>query len=436
MRTILSLFFLVLFLNNSFAQNSDTLTVGDAIEIALKNNYSIIISRADVEISKNNASLGNAGMLPQVDFNSSTSLASYDTKQRLSDNTETYKKGAPSSLIAAGVILNWTLFDGAKMFATYNKLQETSNLSQEQLKLKIESTVDSIMIKYYFIVKQQLLLAAFEKNMKIYEERIRIAETKWKLNSVPKNDYLQAKAEMNMQSAEYLRQKNKMNSLKIGMNILLARLSETQFMVTDSIPLIYNPNYEDLKKSVIINNHQVLMQQKNIEINKYALREVYALRYPKISLNSSYNFSQNQAQAVFIQLNQTLGFNAGLTASWNLYSAGNVNRQIHNLKINQEQSNFQLASIKATVEASLLRTYFSFLTAKEILALTEENYKVAEENMNAMMERFKIGNCISLELMQAQQTFEQAQVQLIEAKFDLKVAEIELMRLNGELVKL
>ncbi len=436
MKKILILFFAAFATGKCLAQKVDILTLEQAIEISLKNNYSIIISRGDKEIAKNNASLGNAGMLPQISLNSSTSIASYDTRQKLSDNTETYKKSAPSSINTAGVMLIWTLFDGAQMFATYNRLKENVNWNEEQLKLKIEVTIDSVIIKYYSLVKKELLLLAIDKNIKVYEERLRIAETKWKLNSASKNDYLQAKAEMNMQSAEYLRQKNTLKSLKIAMNTLLARLPETDFTVVDSIPLIYNPNFEDLKKSVVTNNHVLLMQQSNVVMNKYALREMYALRYPRIAFNTSYNFSQNQAQAVLIQLNQTLGFNAGLTASWNLYTGGNINRQIHNSKIKLEQSSFQLEATKSIIEASLLRAYFSFITSREILVLAEENYIVAEENMNSMMERFKIGNCISLELMQAQQTFQQAQVQLIDAKFDLKVSETELMRLNGELVKL
>lgn len=435
MKKVFIILFAVLALNNCFGQAVDTLTLEEAIEISLKNNYSIIISRGDLEIAKNDASLGNAGMLPQINLNSSSTLASYDTRQRLSDNTETYKKSAPSSYTTAGVALSWTLFDGAKMFATYNRLKESEKWNEEQLKLKIEWTVDSIVIKYYYMVKQKLLLSAIQKDLKVYEERLRIAETKWKLNAAPKNDYLQAKAEMNMQSAEYLRQKNRLKSLKISMNLLLAQATETEFEVSDIIPLVYNPNYEDLKKSVIKNNHLLLMQQNTIAMNKYALREAYSLRYPRIALNSSYNFSQSQAQAVFIQLNQTLGFNAGLTASWNIYSAGNINRQINYSKITLAQSNSQLELTKSTVEASLLTAYFSFKTAQEILVLAEENYKIAEENLNAMMERFKIGNCISLELMQAQQTFQNAQVQLIDAMFDSKVAETELMRLNGELVK-
>ena len=40
--------------------------------------------------------------------------------------------------------------------------------------------------------------------------------------------------------------------------------------------------------------------------------------------------------------------------------------------------------------------------------------------MYSMMEVFKAGKCISLELMQAQQTFEKAQIQLIDATFDAK----------------
>jgi outer membrane protein len=42
------------------------LTLKDAVEIALKNNYNIKLSQNNKTIAKNNVTLGNAGFLPVV----------------------------------------------------------------------------------------------------------------------------------------------------------------------------------------------------------------------------------------------------------------------------------------------------------------------------------------------------------------------------------
>src|SRR3989344_1704902 len=95
---------------NLFAQ--EQLTLEQAIDIGLKNNYEISIVRNNSVITSNNNTLGNAGMLPKVDLQASTSLANNATKQEFSSGLVVDKSGVQSSNINAGVFLIWTLFFG------------------------------------------------------------------------------------------------------------------------------------------------------------------------------------------------------------------------------------------------------------------------------------------------------------------------------------
>ncbi len=434
MKSYLFLAVIVAF-NISYAGN-DTLSLENAIELVLKNNYDLLATKANVQIAKKNATYGNAGMLPSINLNSSSSIASYDRRQRLSDNTELYGKGAPSSIIIAGVGFGWTVFDGGAMFAKYRELKNELSWNEEAFKSSLELVVDSVMIQYYTLAKQQKIVFYKQKFIEMYEERMRIAESKWNLDLLSKNDYLQAKAELNWQKMHFLYDDNILKAQKVNMNKLLCRDLEIDFVVSDEFSVSYNPSFEELKKTVVLNNHSIRLQELNLEKEKLIVKQANSLMYPKISLYSNYNFSQNKAQASWIQLDQTLGFNAGVNASWYIYNGGNARRQIANSKIFLDRSNLKLESTKLVVEASLLNAYNSYLSSKEILKMAEENSLIVEEHLHSMMERFKLGRCISLELMQAQQTYELSQVQVIDSKFRLRIAELELMRLNGELVKM
>ena len=52
-------------------QGQDTLSVSDAVQIALENNFSIRIAKNNAEIANNNNTIGNAGFLPNVNANGS-----------------------------------------------------------------------------------------------------------------------------------------------------------------------------------------------------------------------------------------------------------------------------------------------------------------------------------------------------------------------------
>ena len=64
LNTPILLSFLVLSSTNLCAQ--ETLTIEQAVELALKNNYDIQIAKNDAEIAARNNTVGNAGMLPKV----------------------------------------------------------------------------------------------------------------------------------------------------------------------------------------------------------------------------------------------------------------------------------------------------------------------------------------------------------------------------------
>jgi outer membrane protein len=426
-------FFILLFTFSSFAQ--DTLTVDQAIQIALKNNHSILIAQNDANIAENNFTPGNAGMLPQLNFNAGGTWANNNVRQELSNGSIIAKPNAGSTGFNSGVALTWTLFDGMKMFATYEKLNELNALSEVELKIEIENTVSKVMNQYYLIVKQNQLVKSLESDLALYKERVTIAQTKFNIGSSAKTDLLQAKVDMNEVQSNYLTQQNILREYKFVLNQTLARPAETAFEVSNNISISYHPKLEELKKTVIDSNYQLNFYQRNIRLNQLSLKENQSNYLPKLVANANYNFTQSKNQAGFILLNQNLGLNTGLTLSWNIFNGGNDARQIQNSKLSIENSQLLFEQSKSIIELSLLKAYLAYNNAKEILKLEEENVNLAKENVDVALERFRLGSSSTLELKAAQKSYEDAQVRLVNARYNAKTNEIELMRLNGMLVK-
>src|SRR4051812_7501318 len=82
----------------------ERLSLQDAIGIALKNNYSILISGNNYEIAKNNNTVGNAGMLPSVEGVAGNNKTVNDTKQEFSDGRSIDKSGINTKNVNAGAV--------------------------------------------------------------------------------------------------------------------------------------------------------------------------------------------------------------------------------------------------------------------------------------------------------------------------------------------
>src|SRR5436190_2192857 len=114
----------ILMLLSLHAHAQDQLTLQEAIEEGLKNNYSIIIEDNNAVIAHNNATVGNAGMLPVADAIVTQTNTINDTKQKYSTGAEVDRTNATAHTLNAGAALSWTIFDGFTMFAAYNRLKE------------------------------------------------------------------------------------------------------------------------------------------------------------------------------------------------------------------------------------------------------------------------------------------------------------------------
>lgn len=424
---------LVFIITNCYSQ--EKLRLDQAIGIALQNNYAIAISKNETEIAKNNVSKGNAGMLPQLSFNAAGSFAGNDTKQEFVTGNNVDKKGAQSNTINAGINFNWIVFDGMKMFISYDKLKELNRLSGFASKMQIENTMVDVINSYYDIVRQKQLLKVNEQLISIYEERLKVAKTRWDIGKAAKTDYLQAQLDLNAQKTSRIKQLSLITELKSKLNLTLSRQANIDFDVTDEIDVDRTLKLEELSSTAFKLNTALQYQQSNISINEFSLREYQADRFPDIALNANYIFARTNNQAGFLLYNRNLGWNVGLSASWILFNGYNTSRNISNAKIALKNAQLQLENTKSEIENGLYKSYQNYKSALESLALNEENTTLAKENMDILLESFRLGKANTLELKEAQKSYEDALTNLLQTRYDAKLAETSLLKLKGELVK-
>lgn len=416
------------------AQTSQ-ITIEKAIELALKNNYDILISKNRSIQTANNNSLGNAGILPKVDLIASGSFANNATKQEFSSGLLVDKNGVQSQNITTGAYLNWTIFDGLKMFATHDKLQQLQSMGELNLKIQIENTIVKVTSAYYNIVMQKQLIKGLKENSEVSEERLKIARKKFDLGSVSKVEVLQAKLDLNELRSALMRQNTLLSAAKEELNQLLVQNVEQEIDVNDSIPLLNQYKYEDLKNAILANNSDLLFAQKNMEVSKYMIKEAKSFYYPKLNLNANYIFSRAQNQAGFTLLNQNLGMNLGFTASWTIFNGLNTLNNVKNMKLNFENSNLEYENLKSLTQLGLMKSFKKYQDDIAILELEEENNKLAKENLDISLDRFRLGANTSIEIKMAQSSFQSSVSRLSDARYNAKISETQLLKLSGSIVK-
>jgi len=429
--------FILLFIVPVFcsAQTAGVLTYQNVVELALKNNFDIQIAKNNSTISETQNTYGNAGFLPRVDLNASAGVSNYTTKQEFSTGVSVDKSGVASNNVSGGVYLNWTVFDGLRMFATKERLNLLEQNGQLNLRLQIENTMQQVTLSYFLIVKQEQLIKGINSAKAVSEERIKVAEKKLALGSGSKVELLQAKLDLNELRSELLTQQNTLSEYKSNLLVLLKTDPYSSFSVDSAFTFNEIRSAEDIKQSIEKANTSILLAQKNVAITNQYVKEIRSQRLPTLALNANYIYGRTENGAGLTLLNQNLGYNLGFTFSWNLFNGFNTSNQIKVAKLQLDNSNIEVEYTKYNLFSSANIAYTKWLGDKQMLALEEDNIKLAEEALQISSERLRLGLGNYLEIKESQQTYEESITRLVNARYNLKASETELRKLTGELVK-
>ncbi|WP_198673903.1 TolC family protein [Chitinophaga alhagiae] len=424
----------------SGAQAQQVLTLEQAIDLGLKNNYDIRLARTDAEIAANDFDYANFAFAPRLNGTATKTWSNNATKQEFGNGSKRDTSGLKNRQVQAAINLNWTLFDGLKMFATRQRLQAIEILGELGVKSQVENSIADIINAYYNIAQQKQQLRAFAEQMSISDERVKLSDAKFQTGLAPKTDYLQAKVDYNAQRAMWLRQQTVIEQSKAALNQLLAIADEsTNYDVMDTIPVNLSLAFGDVIADIQNTNPQLQVARQNVEVSRLTVKERKGDFYPVLSFNSAYNFNQSRASAAVNQFspvfNQSRGFNYGFSATVPIFNGLNAHRELKNAKLNMAYQQLSLENQQSQVDLLLKNAFKDYEYYKTALNLEEESVELARENTMVALERFREGVSTTLEVKEAQQSLELAVTRLIQARYNAKIAETELRRLKGDLLK-
>ena len=411
----------------------EVLTLEDAVKIALENNYEIKISKNNLTIDKTNVSVGNAGILPKLSANVTDNNGIQNTSQTRSDGTVTKLANAKNNSLVYGVGLDWTIFDGFKMFAKLDQLKALQKLGEVNLKLTIITKISDVNSTYFDLVQQQQQLAASDSTIIISNQRLKLAQNRFTIGKASKLEVLNAQVDLNTDITALLRQKELYANTKTLLNQILARNVAVDYKVVNDIIVDDKLLLPELTILAEKQNPQLETFIINKKIAELQLKQIKSDRYPVIKVNSAYNFSESQASLGFVTQSSAKGLNYGFTASLNLFDGFAQKRNESIAKLQIENANVSAEQQNQALKTTLTTSFQTYLTNLELTKLEQKNELIAKQNLDITLEKFRIGTITTLEFRTAQLNYINAKVRNSNAQFQAKLSEISLKELAGNL---
>lgn len=418
--------------SSSYAQ--EVMTPEEAVAYAVSKNFDIVLAKNDAEVAKVLNNKASAGMLPKINLNTGDVFNLNNLNQKFASGQNVKQNWVAVNSLNAGVSMDWTIFDGMKMFATKDRLAALQSLGEIQLKNQIQDVAAQTLNAYYNIVRQKQQIKAAKELIGISEERVNLSQKKLDVGYSDKTPLLQAKVDLSAQQINILKQETLLEQAKINLNQIIGRNADEPFDVIDNIEVNYQPNLQTIRDTTTSTNYLLAAAKKNIEIAQFQRKEINAQRLPQINFTSGYNFVQNNNKAGFQLFNRVYGPSVGVSAKIPIFNGGMVKKDLQAASINIAKQQIQYDKLKHDIDAGIVNAYKDFELSEKMLQLNEENVQIAAENVQITMERYRLNQSTSLDIKQAQSSYEDALYNVILARYNSKVAEIELKRIINNLL--
>lgn len=426
MRKIIYIVLLVFSVNALSAQ--EKLDIKTAINIALVNNYGIKMANNQVEQAKNNAQIGNAGLLPSIDAKASAAYADNEVE------TQTGVVNQRSTNNSAALNLSYVLFNGFGRIYNFDKLKTQAEGSEYQARSIIENLLLQVTNIFYNLAAAYENYKRAEEMLGISKERLQRAEAKTAVGAGSSLDVLNARVDFNKDSVSFVNARKSYNDQKRNLNALLGREISTDFDIVPGIITFQSFNLKDLKVQLLENNADYLIVTNKLKQSKLDLKIVKSAVAPVISLNSSYGYGTINDDFKISMGNANAKLSAGVNVSFNIFDGKKQRIKKKNAKIALENSMLSLEEKKLNLCRDLENAFAAYENSLVILKTEKTNLKSAEMNFLQSKEYFNLGQITSTRFREAQLNMLTAKNNITSAMYTAKLAEAEILRLSGKII--
>jgi len=417
--------------HNLFAQ--ERMSLRDAIETALKNNYDILLSSNQVKVSKNNVSLANAGILPAINGNFSNNRSIQDSRQTLANGTQQERDNVRNTNTVYGFSLNWRIFDGMSMFANYERLQKLNKSDELTFRMTVENTIANVINTYYDLARQAQQIRTLRTALEISQLRLNNSNNRYKIGKASKLEVLAAKVDLNTDTTNLMRQLDNYKRVQIQLNELLGREVHTSFSTEEDINITDNLNFSELKDLAETKNPALLQASIEQQLARLNQKQVKSSRYPWMNINTGYNFNNSTSPLGFAREASGQGINIGITASIPIFNGFLQSRNEKNASIGIDNAALQYKQTQQRISAQLEIAYQTYQTNLALVKMEKENQEIAKQNLDISIEKLRLGSLSTVEFREAQLNYLNAFTRYTDAQFQAKQAEIGLKQVAGVL---
>jgi outer membrane protein TolC len=416
-----------------YAQES--LSLSQAIQIGMKQNYDIALTQKNVEINTIQNTWGQAGRYPTISMN----IKQGNTISDQSNNPTSFIQALlMANSIEGGANLNWTLFNGFRVQANKEKLEKLQEQSEGLAALVVENTIQGIILNYYSAKLQEEKLQLLKHVLDLSRDKWKYQQTRQEMGLALTIDLLQYESAYYTDSTNLLLQELAYRNAIRNLNLLMA-VPETQLWQLSDELAVVNETYDylDLKAKMLSSNQNLKNEMVNLEILQRDISLAKSTMYPVIGFQMGASGTTSTFKiAEYPRIGGTnLNYYANFTLNFTLYDGGKVKRGIQALEVQNVVNSISMDQMRDRLSQELMANYDLYTTRLQLMDLAKQSFSLTQRNMDMMRLRENSGLVNSFVFREIEMAYLRAGLTLYEIAFQLVESKTNMIRLIGGLLE-
>lgn len=438
----------------SAALRSEPLTLQQTVDIALKNNTSLQVSREQVTAAEGQMAAVRGNLVPQlsasgsmVRLNSLINMAAGQTYY-LPVLDSTYRPTGDVVPMASASIssdktgttysgklsASWPVYTGGKIWQGYQISKLNLKAAGESFDSARTAVVFSVKQAYYDMLLAQSALAVTREAVSSIEKHVNRVKALYQNGMVSRYDLLRAEVQLSNMQPQLIRMQNAVELSRQALNMVLNRDLDTPVELADSMSyhsaeadsaqlikqaLEYRPEYRS-----------IMLRQKMVDKAKLIS---YSSYQPTVALIADYSYSKGSGFSSDDEW--TKNWDVGVAASWPLFDGGAGLGKIKEAKANSRQLVLIREQVEDWIKLEVTANYLTLKATEKAINSQEKAEEQAREALKIANARYESGQATNLDVLDAQLALTQASTNKIQAVHDYLVALAALEKSVGGNIK-
>ena len=415
------------------AQNTLTLTLDKALEIALDENHTIKVAAEEIALKKVASKEAWQSLLPEASLNGSLDHTIKAAEMKLNDMS--FKMGQDGTNTAnAGLSINLPLFAPA-VYRAMSMTKTDIELAVEKSRASELDLINQVTKAYYQLMLAQDSYEVLQGSYKLAEDNFNVVNAKYQQGAVSEFDKISAEVQMRSIKPNVISAANAVTLAKLQLKVLMGITADVDIKTDDNLT-----NYESMlfanqlkEEDMSLDNNTTMKQfelnMKLLEKNVKSLRTNFI---PTLSMSFSYQYqSLYNPNINFFDYTWSNSSSLMFNLSIPLYRASNFTK-VKSARIQMRQLDWNRIDTERKLNMQVVSYRNNMTASSEQVVSNKENVMQAEKAVQIAGKRYEVGKGTVLELNSSQVSLTQAQLTYNQSIYDYLTAKADLDQVLGK----